>query len=320
MTTTTAENKNNIRSTASSIVKLEEFFSELCKDEIFAVLDVYPEEKSVIIDYNSLEMFDPDLADLLLEKPDETLEAATTSIKNIDPQRKNAQLNVRFSNIRNHVPLRKLRSEYIGKFIAVDGIVRKTDEIHDSQCGSYLGPQYSDASVKKFLNDNGCVYHIYQEDDIFDIIAELLDKQKVIGLFEGRMEFGPRALGNRSIVADARSPHTQSRLNLKIKYRESFRPFAPSVLEEKKDEYFDTESESPYMLLCEYVKPERRKKFELDASLEQNGSDLLAVVNEPRSDVPAITHVDFSARLQTRPKPYFQLLLFQYMPKAVFLP
>jgi len=129
MTTTTAENKNNIRSTASSIVKLEEFFSELCKDEIFAVLDVYPEEKSVIIDYNSLEMFDPDLADLLLEKPDETLEAATTSIKNIDPQRKNAQLNVRFSNIRNHVPLRKLRSEYIGKFIAVDGIVRKTDEI-----------------------------------------------------------------------------------------------------------------------------------------------------------------------------------------------
>ena len=92
MTTTTAENKNNIRSTASSIVKLEEFFSELCKDEIFAVLDVYPEEKSVIIDYNSLEMFDPDLADLLLEKPDETLEAATTSIKNIDPQRKKCSI------------------------------------------------------------------------------------------------------------------------------------------------------------------------------------------------------------------------------------
>ena len=113
-----------------STVRLEEFFSTRCKDDIFAVLDEYPEEKSVIIDYNALEMFDPDTADLLIEKPEETLDAATKSIINIDPQRKNAELNVRFKNVRNNVPLRYLRSEYIGKFIAVDGIVRKSDEIH----------------------------------------------------------------------------------------------------------------------------------------------------------------------------------------------
>lgn len=124
MATMVESNKKN------SIVKLEEFFSNRSKDEIFAVLDKFPEEKSVIIDYNDLEMFDPDSADLLIEKPEETLEAASKSIVNIDPQRKNAELNVRFKNVRNNVPLRFLRSEFIGKFIAVDGIVRKTDEIH----------------------------------------------------------------------------------------------------------------------------------------------------------------------------------------------
>lgn len=128
METVTTENTRV--SSATTTQKLEEFFSEICKDEILSVLDTYPEEKSVVVDYNALEMFDPDLADLLLEKPDETLESAMTAIKNIDPQRKNAQLNVRFINVRNNVHLRYLRSEYIGKFIAVDGIVRKTDEIH----------------------------------------------------------------------------------------------------------------------------------------------------------------------------------------------
>ena len=114
----------------NSVLKLEEFFSSRLKDEVFAVLDKYPEEKSVIVDYNDLEIFDPDSADLLIEKPEEMLDAASKSIVNIDPQRKNAQLNVRFKNVRNIVPLRFLRSEFIGKFIAVDGIVRKTDEIH----------------------------------------------------------------------------------------------------------------------------------------------------------------------------------------------
>ena len=128
METVTAENTR--ASSATTTQRLEEFFSEICKDEILSVLDVYPEEKSVVVDYNDLEMFDPDLADLLLEKPDETLDSAMTAITNIDPQRKNAQLNVRFINVRNNVHLRYLRSEYIGKFIAVDGIVRKTDEIH----------------------------------------------------------------------------------------------------------------------------------------------------------------------------------------------
>ena len=126
--TTRSENRKNI--TPSSTLKLEEFFSTRCKDKVFAVLDMFPEEKSVVVDYNELEMFDPDSADLLIEKPDETLEAATKSIVNIDPQRKNAKLNVRFKNVRNNIPLRFLRSEFIGKFIAVDGIVRKTDEIH----------------------------------------------------------------------------------------------------------------------------------------------------------------------------------------------
>ena len=126
--TTRSENRKNL--TPSSTLKLEEFFSTRCKDEVFAVLDMFPEEKSVVVDYNELEMFDPDSEDLLIEKPDETLEAATKSIVNIDPQRKNAKLNVRFKNVRNNIPLRFLRSEFIGKFIAVDGIVRKTDEIH----------------------------------------------------------------------------------------------------------------------------------------------------------------------------------------------
>ena len=126
--TTRSDNRKNL--TPSSTLKLEEFFSTRCKDEVFAVLDMFPEEKSVVVDYNELEMFDPDSADLLIEKPDETLEAATKSIVNIDPQRKNAKLNVRFKNVRNNIPLRFLRSEFIGKFIAVDGIVRKTDEIH----------------------------------------------------------------------------------------------------------------------------------------------------------------------------------------------
>ncbi len=122
--------QDNNRMSASSTIKLEEFFSTRSKDEVFDILDRYPEEKSVVIDYNELEVFDPDSADLLVEKPEETLEAASKSIINIDPQRKNAQLNVRFKNVRNMVPLRYLRSEYIGKLIAVDGIVRKTDEIH----------------------------------------------------------------------------------------------------------------------------------------------------------------------------------------------
>jgi replicative DNA helicase Mcm len=119
-----------IEKSKTSTPKFEEFFSTKSKEEVFAVLDMYPEEKSVIIDYTDLELFDPDLADLLIEKPEETIESASHAVANIDPQRKNASLNVRFKKVRNNVPLRFLRSEFIGKFVAVDGIVRKTDEIH----------------------------------------------------------------------------------------------------------------------------------------------------------------------------------------------
>ena len=131
-------------------------------------------------------------------------------------------------------------------------------------------------------------------------IAELLNRQKVVGLFEGRMEYGPRALGNRSIIADPRSPQMQSKLNLKIKYRESFRPFAPSVLEERVKDYFELDKGiSPYMLLCANVNKKRRMNFKLGEELITAGNNLLDVVNKSRSDIPAVTHVDYSARIQT---------------------
>ena len=113
------------------------------------------------------------------------------------------------------------------------------------------------------------------------------------------MEYGPRALGHRSIIADARSPQMQSKLNLKIKYRESFRPFAPSVLEEDAKDYFELSGISPYMLICADVKEDKREKFDLDESLETTKDNLLPVVNMIRSDIPAVTHVDYSARIQT---------------------
>ena len=130
-------------------------------------------------------------------------------------------------------------------------------------------------------------------------MAELIDGQKVIGLFEGRMEYGPRALGNRSIIGDARSPQMQSKLNLKIKYRESFRPFAPSVLEEDVKDYFELSGTSPYMLFCANVREDKRERFDLNESLEDTKDNLLPVVNMVRSDIPAVTHVDYSARIQT---------------------
>ena len=113
------------------------------------------------------------------------------------------------------------------------------------------------------------------------------------------MEFGPRALGNRSIIADPRSSDMQAKLNLKIKYRESFRPFAPSVLEEKVSEYFEIESDSPYMLICADVQKGRRKEFRLGEEIQKSDANLLSVVNKVRSDIPAVTHVDYSARIQT---------------------
>ena len=165
----------------------------------------------------------------------------------------------------------------------------------DSQKGSYLGEQFNNDEIKKFLNDNSIAYTELADEEIPEKIATLLNEEKVIGWFNGRSEFGPRALGNRSIIGDARSKKMQSVMNLKIKFRESFRPFAPSVLEEKVSEYFELEVPSPYMLLVADVKKERQRKMS-DEEEKLFGIEKLNIL---RSDIPAVTHVDYSARIQT---------------------
>ncbi|MCB1182712.1 carbamoyltransferase [bacterium] len=172
---------------------------------------------------------------------------------------------------------------------------RAPDGGRDTMRGAYLGPEFPDDEIAAWLDARGYPYETLDDQDLPGRVAGLIDAQNVVGLFQGRMEFGPRALGNRSIVGDARSPRMQSVLNLKIKYRESFRPFAPSCLEERIGEYFDIDRPSPYMLLVAQVRPERC----LETSREHADDDLYAWVNEPRSDVPAITHVDYSARIQS---------------------
>ncbi len=165
----------------------------------------------------------------------------------------------------------------------------------DNQNGSYLGPAYSVDEIKTYLDSIGARYLRLSYDDAAKHIAEGLDKQLVIGLVQGRMEYGPRALGARSILADARSSETQSRLNLKIKFRESFRPFAPAVLREDVCDYFEGDFSSPYMLLVEAVKHSIRK-VPTPADQSLSGIDRLRWV---KSSIPAVTHVDFSGRLQT---------------------
>lgn len=165
----------------------------------------------------------------------------------------------------------------------------------DFQKGSFLGPAYSSNKIKEFLGKRHIPYREVSYNDIPQTVAELLIQEKVVGWFEGRMEFGPRALGARSIVGDARSAKMQSVMNLKIKFRESFRPFAPSVLGEYVSDCFEIDRASPYMLLVAYVRPERRREM-TESENRLWGIDKLNVV---RSDIPAITHVDYSARLQT---------------------
>ena len=168
----------------------------------------------------------------------------------------------------------------------------------DSQYGSLLGPRYADSAVGSFFDSAGAVYHRYDDENVLcDRVAELLATENVVGWFQGRMEFGPRALGARSILGDARSPKMQSVMNLKIKFRESFRPFAPSVLQEKAPEYFGLRAgqESPYMLLVAPVNENKRKQ----TNGEEPGLQGIEKLKLPRSVVPAITHVDYSARVQT---------------------
>lgn len=163
----------------------------------------------------------------------------------------------------------------------------------DFQKGSYLGPEYSAEEIKNYLNKEGIIFHDIPQKDLAKKIAKEIIEEKVIGLFKGRMEFGPRALGNRSIIGDARSEKMQSVMNLKIKFRESFRPFAPIVKGDKVSEWFEFSDESPYMLMVANVVEKHLKTV---STSNKFGIELL---NEIRSVIPAITHVDNSARLQT---------------------
>ena len=165
----------------------------------------------------------------------------------------------------------------------------------DAMQGAYLGPSFTDEDIEAFLKARGYPARKLGETEWPRTIAALLCDEKVTGLLLGRMEFGPRALGNRSIIGDARSPRMQSVMNLKIKYRESFRPFAPSCLVERVSDFFEMECPSPYMLLVAPVRADRR----IPPRGDERELPLVEWVNRPRSDVPAITHVDGSARIQT---------------------
>jgi carbamoyltransferase len=172
---------------------------------------------------------------------------------------------------------------------------RVADGKKDFQRGSYLGPKFENGYIREYLEKNHTPYVMLKDEEIPDKICDLIAEQKVIGWFQGRMEFGPRALGSRSILGDARSPKMQEVMNLKIKFRESFRPFAPSVTKERASDYFEIDRESPYMLLVAPVKKEIRRSIS-DKEQKLFGLGKLHVV---RSSIPAVTHVDYSARIQT---------------------
>ena len=177
---------------------------------------------------------------------------------------------------------------------------RQVDGVHDRMSGSLLGPAYADSAIRGALEKVGAQYRYFEsEEELLDDIADQIANGRVIGYVDGRMEFGPRALGARSIIGDARSAVMQSRMNLKIKFRESFRPFAPSVLREHVDEWFTmrAQEDSPYMLLVGSVRPERRLPVNGHDPAGLWGIDRLAKVK--RSEIPAVTHIDFSARVQT---------------------
>ena len=161
--------------------------------------------------------------------------------------------------------------------------------------GSFLGPSYTNEEIEQFLRTKEAPYERLSDDVLFDRVAEQLMEGKVAGWFQGRMEFGPRALGARSILGDARNPKMQSVMNLKIKFRESFRPFAPSVLRERVSDYFQLDTDSPYMLLVAPVVEKRR----ITPTKEQQSLWGIDLLNVPKSDIPAATHVDYSARIQT---------------------
>jgi carbamoyltransferase len=170
----------------------------------------------------------------------------------------------------------------------------------DSMAGALLGPACDDEEVREYLESLGTPHECIDSEDEFlaRVSAELADG-KVVGWFQGRMEFGPRSLGSRSILGDARSPEMQAKLNVRIKFRESFRPFAPAVLAEDAPGYFQLTTPSPYMLLVAPVQPEHRRTLSESEQQAMQDPDLRKRVNVPRSTIPAVTHVDYSARIQT---------------------
>ncbi len=165
----------------------------------------------------------------------------------------------------------------------------------DSMCGAYLGPEFSPDEIRALLDRTGAVYRCLQPEELIEETAEILTRGAVVGWFQGRMEFGPRALGARSILGDPRNPAMQSQMNIKIKFREGFRPFAPSVLREKAGDWFELDEDSPYMLLVAPVRKDRR----LPTTEDEEGRWGIEKLKVRRSQIPAVTHVDFSARIQT---------------------
>ena len=191
---------------------------------------------------------------------------------------------------------------------------RIADNKSDFMKGAYLGPEFKNDSIKSFLINNEYPYKKQSDTELPEKIADLISNTKVIGWFQGRMEFGPRALGSRTIIGDARSSTMQKTMNLKIKYRESFRPFAPSVRAENISDYFEIDRESPYMLLVANV----QKSKQVEISAEQNSYFGLEKLNLVRSVVPAITHVDFSARIQSvnyRTNPRYHQMITKFNDK-----
>jgi len=191
----------------------------------------------------------------------------------------------------------------------------RTVSIDDDMKGSYLGPAFSQYEIEQELNNAGANFEILKYDELIDKTADLLSKGNALGWFQGRMEFGPRALGNRSILADPRSEKTQKNLNLKVKYRESFRPFAPSILNEDLSKWFNINTESPYMLFVANIKD--NKKIEM--TNEQKKLFGIDKLNIKRSDIPAVTHVDYTARIQSVKKDYnkiFHSLISKFKDKT----
>jgi len=202
---------------------------------------------------------------------------------------------------------------YLADFNMLGGVRPSPVGARDAQQGSFVGPEYNDDEIVTFLSQSGAPYHSLDQADAGAAkIANLLAGQKIVGMFSGRMEFGPRALGGRSILGDPRAATTQSRMNLKIKFRESFRPFAPIVLKRRAPDYFELDTDSPYMLIVAPVREEHRRVPEASSDPE----DMLQIVNAVRSTVPAITHIDYSARIQTveedvNPRMYSVLRAFE---------